>query len=211
LEWLDQLPQQYRFACLSLGTGDDHPTRFFTYLTGALQTVQPDVGRELTTAAQFPPPESAAEMLAHELMAPSRPVILVLDDDHVLTMPAINQVMAFLFEHMPPHMHLAVIGRSDPPFSLSRLRIRRRLTEIRTRDLRFTGDEAKGFLNQTMGLDLAPEVLANQSEAVQLFLLVSRHDVSLQHAVRSGRQGGQALARYPGDERIQCPGHESGS
>ena len=42
----------------------------------------------------------------------------------------------------------------DPPFPLSRLRARNRLTEFRAADLRFTLDETNSFLAQTMGLVL---------------------------------------------------------
>ena len=54
-------------------------------------------------------------------------------------------------------MHLVITTREDPQLPLARLRARGQLTELRATDLRFTASEAAGFLNEAMGLDLAPE------------------------------------------------------
>ncbi|MDH3676610.1 MAG: tetratricopeptide repeat protein, partial [Anaerolineae bacterium] len=88
------------------------------------------------------------------------PIIFVLDDYHVITLPAIHEALTFLLDHLPPQMHLVITSRADLPLSLSRLRVRRQLTEIRATDLRFTESEAAAFLNQTMGLNLTTEAIA---------------------------------------------------
>ena len=54
-------------------------------------------------------------------------------------------------------MHLVIIGRSDPPLPLARLRGRGESTELRAPDLRFTADEAADFLREVMGLELSAE------------------------------------------------------
>ena len=43
-------------AWLSLDEGDDDPARFLTYLVAALQTLAPDLGKELLAALQSPQP-----------------------------------------------------------------------------------------------------------------------------------------------------------
>ena len=50
--------------------------------------------------------------------------------------------------------------RADPPLPLSRLRARGELVEVRAADLRFTTDEAEAFLNEVMGLQLEPALVA---------------------------------------------------
>ena len=55
--------------------------------------------------------------------------------------------MAFLLEHLPPHVHLVISSRADPLLPLARLRARGELVEIRAADLRFTPDEAAAYLN----------------------------------------------------------------
>jgi LuxR family maltose regulon positive regulatory protein len=70
-------------------------------------------------------------------------------------------MLSFILENQPPQMHLVISSRADPPWPLARLRVRGDLTEIRTRDLRFTTDEAATFLNNVMGLKLSPQEVAS--------------------------------------------------
>jgi ATP/maltotriose-dependent transcriptional regulator MalT len=50
--------------------------------------------------------------------------------------------------------------RADPPWPLARLRVRGRMIELRTEDLRFTSDEVSAFLNKVMGLALSTQDIA---------------------------------------------------
>jgi ATP/maltotriose-dependent transcriptional regulator MalT len=54
-------------------------------------------------------------------------------------------------------MHLVVGTRVDPPLALARLRGRGQVVELRLADLRFTVEETTTFLNDRLGLDLAPD------------------------------------------------------
>ncbi|KAA3664356.1 MAG: hypothetical protein DWQ04_06115, partial [Chloroflexi bacterium] len=83
--------------------------------------------------------------------------LLVLDDYHKVETTVIHNMLQFWLDHAPPNLHLVIITRKDPPLTLSRLRVRGQMTEIRVRDLRFTIDEAVNFLGQTMGLQLTTE------------------------------------------------------
>jgi len=90
----------------------------------------------------------------------SQPVLLVLDDYHVIEQAAIHDGISFLLDHLPPNLHLVIAGRADPPLPLSRLRARGQITELRQADLRFTPAEAAAFLNRTMGLALSDKDVA---------------------------------------------------
>jgi len=158
--WLGQLPVERRVAWISLEENDSDPPRFLAYLIGALQTIFPSTGRDLLATSPFPPLDTAIHFLIHEVAVIAHPCLLVLDDYHLITTPTIHQAMATFIEHMPPGMHLVIISRADPPFSLSRWRVRRQMTEIRARDLRFSPAEATKFLNQTMALALSPTEVA---------------------------------------------------
>ncbi len=57
-------------------------------------------------------------------------------------------------------MHLVLLSRTDPPFPLSRLRVRNQLVDIRADQLRFTRDEIAIFLNEIMRLRISAEDLA---------------------------------------------------
>ncbi len=97
--------------------------------------------------------------LLNEIAAIPDHFILVLDDYHSIDGKQVDQVIAFLIEHLPPQMHLLIATREDPPLPLARLRARGQLTELRAADLRFTPSEAAEFLNQVMGLDLSAEAI----------------------------------------------------
>src|SRR5690606_25965398 len=107
-----------------------------------------------------PPVEVVLTALLNELAALPAPLLLVLDDYHVIAAPAVNQALNFLLEHLPQQLHLVITSREDPPLPLARLRARGQLTEVRAADLRFTAAEAAEFLNAVMGLDLAAGDLA---------------------------------------------------
>jgi ATP/maltotriose-dependent transcriptional regulator MalT len=63
-------------------------------------------------------------------------------------------------EHLPPHLHLVIATRSDPPLPLARLSARGQLLEVRAVDLRFTTEEAEVFLRTVMRLALSPDEVA---------------------------------------------------
>jgi LuxR family transcriptional regulator, maltose regulon positive regulatory protein len=150
-------------AWLSLDEGDNDPTRFLTYLVAALQTIGANIGAGVLGALQSPQPpptESILTALLNEIAAIPDHFILVLDDYHVLDAKPVDEALAFLLEHLPPHMHLVIATREDPHLPLARLRARGQLTELRATDLRFSPAEAADFLYQVMGLNLSAEDIA---------------------------------------------------
>ena len=60
-----------------------------------------------------------------------RPVILVLDDYHNIRTESIHESLGFLLDHLPPNLRLVIASREDPPLTLSLLRGRGQLNEIR--------------------------------------------------------------------------------
>jgi LuxR family maltose regulon positive regulatory protein len=102
-------------------------------------------------------PEAFAHPLINDLAAMNRPILLGLDDYHVITAGLVQEAMVFLLRRAPPNLHLIVLTRADPPFPLPRLRVREQMTEIRDRDLRFTPEEMTAFLNALHRLNLSGE------------------------------------------------------
>ena len=80
--------------------------------------------------------------------------LLVLDDFHTIDDGAIHEALQTLVAHQPPHMHLVIVTREDPPLPLARLRALGQLTELRADDLRFSPEETGLFLREVMGLAL---------------------------------------------------------
>jgi len=150
-------------AWLSLDEGDNDPTRFWSYLSAALQKAQSGIGETaLTMLRSTPPPaiEAILTTLINEITARSLGLVLILDDYQMIKEQSIHETLAFLLDHLPPQMHLGLATRMDPPLNIARLRIRGQMTELRADDLRFTPDEAASFLNQVMDLGLSQKDVA---------------------------------------------------
>ncbi len=166
------------FAWLSLDKGDNDPTRFWTYVVAALREVRLDIGAAALTILQSPAtgsvPHDQVEWietiltdLINELAEASpAPLVMVLDDLHLVENSQIHAELVFLMEHLPPHIHLVVSSRADPPWPLARWRARRQVTELRSEDLRFTFVEAAAFLS-LLKLDLAPTDVAALEERTE--------------------------------------------
>lgn len=147
-------------AWLSVGEEDSNPIRFLTYVVAAVRTILPEFGEGVWSALHGTPPPPLDGILAallNQLAMLSGSFVLVLDDYHVVDAESVDQAMAFLLEHLPPMMHVVITTREDPLLPLPRMRVRSQLTEVRAADLRFTQDEAAGFFNQVMALNLASE------------------------------------------------------
>lgn len=146
-------------AWLSLDGNDNDPARFLTYIYAALQTVGISTGTSMSIALQSPQHLSIEPVLIallNELTSYEGNVVLVLDDYHVIESPAIDHIVTFILEHMPPQMHLVIATRENPRLPLSQLRVKNQLTELCAVDLRFSSSEAAEFLTRVMGLDLTP-------------------------------------------------------
>jgi LuxR family transcriptional regulator, maltose regulon positive regulatory protein len=160
-EWV--AGRQRPAAWLSLDEGDNDPTRFLAYLVAALQTIGPNIGEGVLGVLQSPQPpptESILTSLLNEITTIEEDFVLVLDDYHVIDVRAVDDALTFLLEHLPPDMHLIIATREDPNLPLARLRARGQLNELRATELRFTPEEAAGFLKGVMGLDLSEEDIA---------------------------------------------------
>ena len=150
-------------AWLSLDEGDSDPACFLSGLIACLRKVSTDIGAGaaavlLSSCAQ--PTESLLSALLDDIAALPTDFLLVLDDYHCIEAKPVADAIAFLLEHAPSQMHMAVVTREDPDLPVARLRARGQLTELRAADLRFTRTETAEFLNQAMGLDLPADQVA---------------------------------------------------
>jgi LuxR family maltose regulon positive regulatory protein len=159
--WLKQIG--IPAAWLSLDEADNDLPRFLAYLAAALQQVDEGTGASILNALQspqLPAIEKILTALLNEITIRTDPLILVLDDYHLLGEPAVLEAMEFLLHHQPPQLHLVLATREDPALPLARLRARDQLTEIRAGDLRFTQAETSSFLQGVMGLELSEQDVA---------------------------------------------------
>src|SRR5512147_532149 len=105
-EWLSGAPAgRPSTAWLSLDEADNEPGVFWTYVISALRTVAPGVGATALASLEGPQPSPTDLVLAtliNELSALPDPVVLVLDDYHLVDALEIQRGMTFLLEHLPP-------------------------------------------------------------------------------------------------------------
>jgi LuxR family transcriptional regulator, maltose regulon positive regulatory protein len=159
-----------RVAWVSLDERDNDPTRFWGYLVAALRTVEPGVGTVALGALGGPSVELGrvvVSSLVNDLSAVGGPLVLVLDDYHVITDATCHQTLGWFLDQLPAEVHVVVSTRVDPPLAVARMRARGELTELRAAELQFTGEEAAELLNGSMGLALAAEEVARLTERTE--------------------------------------------
>jgi LuxR family transcriptional regulator, maltose regulon positive regulatory protein len=146
-----------RFAWVSLDRSDDEPLRFWRCVVAALAALEPALASTALRRLRAPVVSIVDEVLpvlVNELADLARPLVLVLDDYHVIVDPAVHDQLDYLLSRLPPTVHLVIAAHVDPPLRLGRLRARGELAELRPEQLRFSGDEAMKLLNQVHDLDL---------------------------------------------------------
>ncbi|HEU0295309.1 MAG TPA: LuxR C-terminal-related transcriptional regulator [Anaerolineales bacterium] len=169
-QWITATELGKPFGWLSLDDGDNDPVRFLIYLVSAIQKVNAEIGKTILAAlnsSQIPPLLDLVETLINEISFEAKPFLIVLDDYHLIKKVDAHSALQLLLKRQPEALHLVVITREDPPFSLPRMRVQGQITEIRERDLRFTLSEAQAFLARTMGLDLSAQDVGKLEERTE--------------------------------------------
>lgn len=206
-DWIARMEKPV--AWLSLDEGDDDPVRFLAYLTAALRSLP-----QFPSALEVPDVRGTGQtiltLLLNQIAELQSPMILVLDDAHRVGAPAVQDLLTFLVDNLPPTVHLVIATRADPPLPIARLRARGQLTEIRQAELRFTDAEAIAFLRKAMDLDLTPEdaaVLTERTEGwiagLQMAAVSMRQRDDLGHFVRAFAGSHRYVMDYLLEEVLQ--------
>jgi len=147
------------FGWVSLDPGDNDAGRLWWHVVCALQRACPKLDADdLLGALRARAPDIAGTLLpvlANELAALPEPVVLVLDDYHVIKERSCHDQVAFLLQHFPPTVQLVLITRVDPPLPLARLRAVGEMAEIRARELRFAAAQAAELVAAVAGIELS--------------------------------------------------------
>jgi LuxR family maltose regulon positive regulatory protein len=164
-QWADRDPR--RFGWVAIDQDDNDPAVLFR----KLDAVVPELGSGLTAAAE--------------------PLVLVLDDLHLLQNRDGLQLVGKLIDDLPLGSQLVIASREEPPLPLARLRAEGRVLGIGPEDLAMDQREA-GALLENAELDVDP---------VDVGELVERTEgwpVALQLAASSrARHGHRANAVVP--------------
>jgi LuxR family transcriptional regulator, maltose regulon positive regulatory protein len=76
------------------------------------------------------------------------PLVLVLDDVHVLHNRQCRVALSALADHVPAGSRLVLAGRRHPPLRIARLRAEGKLAEVGPGDLALTAEEASALLRE---------------------------------------------------------------
>src|SRR5258706_8421289 len=147
-------------AWVSLDADDAAPRRFWAYVIAALDAAQPGVGVRaqalLDTATVAI--ERVLVTLINALVA-ALPMTLVLDDYPLIHADRIHQSLAFLLDHLPDTLHIALASRAEPPMPLAHWRATDALTELGVAELRFTSEEAATLITEIVQRRVADDVV----------------------------------------------------
>ena len=134
---------------VTLDDYDNEPKIFWSYLLAALDRAGVDVPPRPVGAARGGDVDHAFLLqLAAVLAAQDPPVILVLDDLHVVTEPSVLDGLAYVLRNARPGLHLLASSRMDPLLPLHRYRLAGELTEVRADRLAFTVTESAQLMAQ---------------------------------------------------------------
>jgi LuxR family maltose regulon positive regulatory protein len=205
-EWASTLA--YPVSWLSLDSADNDPGRFFAYLIAALQAIDENLGTEIEgvlRSGEIPPSEVIATHLINDVLRTERRFLLVLDDFQVIQDEFVLQVLEKVVANLPHPLHLVLLTREDPSLPLARLRASNQLTEIRARDLRFTGSEVDRFLNRVMGLSLSKTdtaALEDRTEGWIVGLQLAAIALQSPHSSRNDNDPSKFIATLRGSHRF---------
>ena len=181
------------FAWVSVDEADNDPKGLLTYVAEALDAVEPVGERvfEALASAGSSVPGSVVPRLGSAFSSMTSPVVLVLDDVHVLHNFECRAALSVLADHVPAGSRLVLAGRADPPLRIARLRAEGRILEIGPGDLSLTRGEASALLRGA-GLTLGEEDVAELYRRTEgwpaglyLAALYLKEGGSLGHAVVS--------------------------
>ncbi len=171
VQWLHDLSGDgATVAWLGLHRDDNDPQWFLSHLLGAVGQVLSAAEDELRDLAQLIEENAedtqtyAVSVLLDRIGRHGERFVLTFDDWHLIDDPSVHRALIQLLDFAPPNLLLILTSRTRPRLPLSRLRVRRQLTEIDADGLRFDAEEARAFLVDLNGLDLDQEDVARLSE-----------------------------------------------
>jgi LuxR family maltose regulon positive regulatory protein len=187
------------FAMVALDERDNDPVVLLRYVAAALDRVEPvpaSVFEALSTPGRSVWSTCIPRVCA-ALSAVASPVVLVLDDVHLVSDPTCMDAIAALIDHAP-RSRIVLSSREEPALPLDLLRSQGRMLEIGAGDLRLSAQEAATLLRNA-GVDLddaAVSELVERTEGWPAGLYLAAL------SVQAGNVGAQGVGAFGGDDRF---------
>ena len=194
-QWAGSITSQ-AIAWVSVDEQDNDPKLLLTYVAKALDAIEP-VGGRVFDALASPTSSvfgSAVPRLGSALASMSTPVLLVLDDVHLLRDAECRAAVSALADHVPKGSRLVLAGQDEPPVRVSRLRAEGRILQIGPAELSLSREEAAGLLR-------AAGVAPSEDELAELHRRTGGWPAGLYLAALSIRAGGPLGAEFSDSDR----------
>src|SRR5262252_6093635 len=187
------------FAWVSVDQRDNDPKVLLTYVAQALDAIEPVGGRVFDALASpaSSVPGSVVPRLGSAFASMTSPVVLVLDDVHLLHNSECRASLSVLADHVPAGSRLVFAGRDEPPVRVARLRTEGRILNVGPDELSLTRDEAAALLR-------AAKVTLGEAAVAELHRRTEGWAAGLYLAALSLREGGslEGAASFSGDDRL---------
>jgi LuxR family transcriptional regulator, maltose regulon positive regulatory protein len=201
-------------AWLSAERPDSDVHTFFADLAAALQRTGLGIGDDVVELVgrrgRTISPGLLENLILKAIAAQSAPVVLVIDDYHMIASPAIDDALSGLLAHAPENLRLVIAGRSAPSIRLGKLRAADEVLELSPADLAFDFEEVRSFLRDRCEMEVPASDIATLLEAtegwaasLQTIAIAMRAPKDLQRVMRSMIGQPQMLRRYLREEVMQ--------
>jgi LuxR family maltose regulon positive regulatory protein len=164
--WAQRDPRP--FVWLSIDQQDNDPAVLLTYIAFGLDRVEPIdpavLGALASRGASIT--QTVVPRLGAALSAKALPVVVVLDDVHLLHDREGLGAVAMLVDHLPQGSQLVVTSRGEPPLPVARWRAEGRLVEFGPGDLAMSPQEA-GLLLRAVRVELPDAEVAELSRRTE--------------------------------------------
>jgi LuxR family transcriptional regulator, maltose regulon positive regulatory protein len=196
--WAKQDPRP--FVWLSIDPQDNDPAVLLTYLAVGLDRVEPIdpavLGALASRGASIT--QTVLPRLGAALSSKALPVVVVLDDVHLLSDQEGLDAVAVLVDHLAPGSQLAVISRDELPLPVARWRAEGRLAELGPGDLAMDPLEA-GRLLAAARVELADAEVAEltrRTEGWPVALYLAALSIKTQHPRNGAGVGFEGRERF---------------
>ena len=188
------------FAWVALDEKDNDPVVLLTYVAAALDRISPlDSGVfEALASPGVSVEATVVPRLGAALAAIRQPVVLALDDLHLLDNPACLDAIAALTRHVAQGSQVVLSSRGGPAFPLGKLRVEGTALEIGPDDLRMDEADARQLLDAA-GVTLQDEEITELTEHTEgwpagLYLAAL--------SIRARGHKTEAAAAFSGSDRL---------
>jgi LuxR family transcriptional regulator, maltose regulon positive regulatory protein len=188
-QWAAARPANRRAAWVTLDEADAEPGRFWPYVAAALSRAGATTSGKAASPSDIGPAD-IPHWISAALRTGGEPMVLILDDVHVLPDGDVLAGLDELIKHEPAGLRLLLAGRCAPALALAKLRVAGELTDIGAAELACTSEEIAAYFAM-LDMRLGPAERADVLRHTEGWLAGLRLTAL---GTQAGEAGAQAMA-----------------